>query len=115
MSIRDGNDRATVLPPLSISQKAAIINGAAGTVGLDTGLSHIAAALNIPSVTIYGATDPRLVGATGKRQVHLASQFVCVRCHETECVYPGPAPFKPACLVELKPDDVWEKLKGVMM
>ena len=60
-----------------------------GTVGLDTGLSHIAAALGIPSVTIYGATDPRLVGATGKHQVHLASQFVCVRCHETECVYPG--------------------------
>lgn len=115
MSIRAGNDRATVLPPLSISQKAAIINGAAGTVGLDTGLSHIAAALNIPSVTIYGATDPRLVGATGKRQVHLASQFVCVRCHEAQCVYPGPAPFKPACLVELKPDVVWEKLKGVMM
>ena len=114
MRIRDGNEGATVLPPLSISQKAAVINAAAGTVGLDTGLSHIAAALDIPSVTIYGATDPRLVGATGKNQVHLASQFVCVRCHETECVYPGPAEFKPACLVELKPDAVWEKLKAVM-
>ena len=115
MSIRAGNERATVLPPLSISQKAAVINGAAGTVGLDTGLSHIAAALGIPSVTIYGATDPRLVGATGKRQAHVASQFVCVRCHETECVYPGASEFKPACLVELTPDLVWEKLKAEMM
>jgi lipopolysaccharide heptosyltransferase I len=115
MAIREGNDRATVLPPLSISEKAAIISQAQGTVGLDTGLSHIAAALDVPSVTIYGATDPRLVGATGKHQVHLASQFECVRCHQTECTYPRPAEFKPACLVEIKPDDVWEKLLAEMM
>ncbi|HKR59858.1 MAG TPA: lipopolysaccharide heptosyltransferase I, partial [Pyrinomonadaceae bacterium] len=112
--IAAGNQQATVLPQLSISQKAAIINGAAGTVGLDTGLSHIAAALDIPSVTIYGATDPRLVGATGKNQVHLASQFECVYCHETECTYPGPSEFKPACLVELKPEQVWQRLKVLM-
>lgn len=115
MAIRNGNERATVLPPLTISEKAAIIGEAQGTVGLDTGLSHIAAALDIPSVTIYGATDPRLVGATGKHQVHLASQFECIRCHQTECTYPRPAEFKPACLVELKPDDVWEKLLAAML
>jgi heptosyltransferase-1 len=102
-----------VLPPLSITEKAAIINQACGTVGLDTGLSHIAAALDIPSVTIYGATDPLLVGATGRHQLHMVSGFECVGCHDTKCTYPGAAEFKPACLVEIKPENVWEKLEEV--
>ena len=106
-----GNDKAFVLPPLSISEKAAIINHATATVGLDTGLSHIAAALDIPSITIYGATDPLLVGATGQHQLHMASTFECVGCHEVECKYTGVAAFKPACLVEIKPEHVWRKLQ----
>lgn len=114
LRIAGGHERAIVLPQLTISEKAAIISHAQGTVGLDTGLSHIAAALDIPSVTIYGATDPLLVGATGKRQLHLASNFECVRCHETECTYHGPAEFKPACLVEINPEYVWQSLQGLM-
>jgi heptosyltransferase-1 len=110
LCIAAGNDKAIVLPPLSISEKAAIIARAAATVGLDTGLSHIAAALDIPSITIYGATDPLLVGATGKHQLHVGSTFECVGCHEIECKYTGPAEFKPACLVEIKPEHVWQKL-----
>jgi len=109
--IAAANDKALVLPSLSISEKAAIISRASATVGLDTGLSHIAAALDIPSITIYGATDPLLVGATGKHQLHFASTFECVGCHEVECKYSGPAEFKPACLVEIKPEHVWQKLK----
>ncbi|MEP6742071.1 MAG: lipopolysaccharide heptosyltransferase I [bacterium] len=109
--IAGGNDKAIVLPQLSISEKAAIISRASATVGLDTGLSHIAAALDIPSITIYGATDPLLVGATGGNQLHLTSTFECVGCHDMECKYTGAAEFKPACLVEIKPDDVWQKLE----
>lgn len=114
LRIAAGHERAHVLPGMSISEKAALINKAQGTVGLDTGLSHIAAALDIPSVTIYGATDPLLVGATGKQQLHLGSSFECVRCHQTSCTYEGAAEFKPACLVEIGPDLVWEKLYSLM-
>jgi heptosyltransferase-1 len=113
MRIAGGHEGVIVLPPLSITEKAAIINCASGTVGLDTGLSHIAAALDIPSVTIYGATDPLLVGATGNNQLHMVSRFECVGCHETKCVYTGVAEFKPACLVEITPDSVWRKLEEV--
>lgn len=114
MRIAAENERAVVLPQLSISQKAAIIHGAQGTVGLDTGLSHIAAALDIPSVTIYGATDPRLVGASGKRQVHFSSRFECVYCHEIACTYQGVSEFKPACLVEIKPAFVWQQVQALL-
>jgi heptosyltransferase-1 len=114
LEIAAGNNRVMVLPPLSISEKASIIERATATVGLDTGLSHIAAALDVPSITIYGATDPRLVGAAGKHQVHLNSTFECVGCHEVECRYEGVAAFKPACLVEIRPEHVWEKLETIL-
>jgi heptosyltransferase-1 len=112
--IAAGREEAILLPPLSISEKAAIISRAVATVGLDTGLSHIAAALDVPSVTIYGATDPMLVGATGKNQVHVVSDFECVKCHEVRCNYGKPAEFKPACFVGVRPERIWRELLNLI-
>jgi len=110
LRIADGRAGVIVLPQLSISEKASIISQAVATVGLDTGLSHIAAALGVPSVTLYGATDPNLCGAVGANQVRIASDFECVKCHEVRCSYQGATEFKPACFVDLGPEDVWKEL-----
>ena len=112
--IAGANKKAIVLPALSITEKAAIIARAAATVGLDTGLSHIAAALNIPSVTIYGATDPARCGALGGRQFHLVSDFACVNCHQTTCTHKDANGTEPACLVRLTPQRVWTELQQLM-
>jgi len=114
LQIAAGNDQVIVLPSMSISEKASIISRAVATVGLDTGLSHIAAGFNIPSVTIYGATDPLLVGATGRNQTHVVSKFECVRCHQVKCTYDKPAAFKPACFVEVTPDRVMGALEALI-
>ncbi len=53
---------AVVLPKLSISELAGVIANAKAAVGVDTGLSHFAAALNIPTIAIYTDTDPALTG-----------------------------------------------------
>lgn len=108
--IANGSDHVFVLPDLSISQKASVIANASGTVGCDTGLSHIAAALDIPSVSIYGATDPVLCGAIGKNQKQISSHFECVKCRHSKCSYTMPALLKPACLVEITPETVWKNL-----
>ena len=114
LQIANGHDRIFVLPDLSISQKAFVIANAKATVGCDTGLSHIAAALSIPSVAIYGATDPALCGTIGENQKVMVSHFECVKCHHSKCAYTKLALFKPACLVEITPEIVWEKLQEVM-
>ena len=44
---------ALVPPAFSIEQAFSIINGAALTVGIDTGLTHLAAVLNKPTIEIY--------------------------------------------------------------
>lgn len=53
---------AVVLPRLGLDRLAAVMAAGAAVVGVDTGLTHLAAALGVPVVGIYGATDP---GATG--------------------------------------------------
>jgi heptosyltransferase-1 len=61
-------NNATVLPKLSISELAGVINHAKYAVGVDTGLSHLAVALGIPTVAIYTDTDPALTGVlAGKK------------------------------------------------
>ncbi|MCI0415505.1 lipopolysaccharide heptosyltransferase I [bacterium] len=105
---------AILLDDLSISEKASVLIGAHATVGLDTGLSHIAAALDIPSVTLYGATDPFLVGATGKNQMHIASDFECVKCHRSVCDYSRMPVAKPACFASMTPEVVWSSLEHLI-
>ena len=51
-----------VLPKLSISELAGVIANAKAAVGVDTGLSHFAAALRIPTIAIYTDTNPALTG-----------------------------------------------------
>jgi len=57
---------ATVLPePLPLDELARLFAAARGVVGLDTGLTHLAAALGVPTVGIYCASDPALTGLYG--------------------------------------------------
>ena len=113
VEIAGESSHVVVLPQLPIAAKASIINGAAATVGLDTGLSHIAAALSVPSVTLYGATDPNLCGAIGANQSHIKSDFECVGCHETDCGFTK-SHFKPACFESLTPARVWRQLEEIL-
>jgi heptosyltransferase-1 len=53
---------AVAPPRLSLHEAAALLGGAHAVIGVDTGLAHLAAALNVPTVGIYTATDPALTG-----------------------------------------------------
>ncbi len=54
-----------VPPFLKIHDAAAVLGRATLCVGLDTGFSHLAAALGVPTVGIYCDHEPGLVGITG--------------------------------------------------
>lgn len=53
---------AVVPPALGLDQAAAMLSRAVAAVGVDTGLIHLAAALNIPALAIYCASNPGLTG-----------------------------------------------------
>jgi len=67
-------DHVEVLPRSSLSELASIIAGARAVVSVDTGLAHLTAALAIPNITLYGPTDPILVGSYGAHQTHLQAK-----------------------------------------
>jgi heptosyltransferase-1 len=55
-------DNASVLPKLSIAELAGVIANSYAAIGVDTGLSHLAAALNIPTIAIYTDSNPEFTG-----------------------------------------------------
>lgn len=55
----------TVPPFLKVGEMAAVLARARQVVGLDTGFSHLAAALGRPTVGIYCDHEPGLAGLTG--------------------------------------------------
>jgi heptosyltransferase I len=56
---------AIAAPVMSLVEAAALLAHAAGAVGVDTGLTHLAVALDVPTVGIYCATDPAFTGLHG--------------------------------------------------
>jgi heptosyltransferase-1 len=57
--------QAVVPQRMAIDALAELLSNAKGVVGLDTGLTHLAAALGVRTIGIYGASDPALTGIYG--------------------------------------------------
>lgn len=104
--------RAEVLPRQDLLGMARVLAGAKAIVAVDTGLGHLAAALNVPAVSLYGPTNPILTGALGQSQKHLAAHFSCAPCFSRECVYRGNEIYlvNPPCFATLSPALVWAAL-----
>ncbi|MNR40317.1 Lipopolysaccharide heptosyltransferase 1 [compost metagenome] len=47
---------------MNLLEAAALLGHAAAVIGVDTGLTHLAAELDVPLVAIYTDTDPALTG-----------------------------------------------------
>lgn len=72
--LAEGFDYVEVLPRMSLEEIAQQLASAKFIVSVDTGLSHLAAALDRPNVTLYGPTDPGLIGGYGQHQHALTSE-----------------------------------------
>jgi heptosyltransferase-1 len=101
-------------PKLNLSEVAGLLQGARGVIAVDTGLGHLAAALSVPTVSLYGPTNPARTGTIGKYQVHLAATFECAPCLQKQCTYRGESVVFPACFGSLAPAKVWERFLAVL-
>jgi heptosyltransferase-1 len=63
--------RARVPDRAPLDQMARLIAGASFVVGVDTGLLHLAAALGVPLVAIFSASEPGLTGPLGAGCIHV--------------------------------------------
>lgn len=78
---------ACLAPEAGISRLAALIGKAALFVGGDTGPLHIAAAVGVPTVGIYGPTSPRRNGPYGRasRVIFHPCTDADIPCHRRRC------------------------------
>lgn len=84
----------------------------AGAISVDTGLGHLATAMNLPVTAIFGATDPGLTAMYGPQaEVIVSSHLPCIPCKKRECQYPNPddsSSIYPPCLDKTTPEKVWQ-------
>ena len=84
-------------------------------VGVDSGLSHLAGALGVPTVVVYGSTSAQRTGVRGARVLSLQSDLHCSPCLARECSYRGEPrvwqgeAVSPACYALLPPERVREE------
>ncbi|MDX8397386.1 MAG: glycosyltransferase family 9 protein [Mariprofundaceae bacterium] len=74
---------APVCFPLKIL--VGIFQQASAYIGQDTGVSHLAAASNCPTLTLWGATAPWRMGALGSQHQHIMPQTDCSPCFKRSC------------------------------
>lgn len=90
-----------------------LLGQSALAIGVDSGLTHLAAALDVPTLALYGSTDSALTGCRGRHARSVQAEFPCVPCRARECAYRGPAQawsgitVEPACYASLPPERVW--------
>jgi heptosyltransferase-1 len=101
--IASATGNAEVLPRQTLRELAGLLQGVSGAVAVDTGLGHLSAALSVPTVSLYGPTSTRLVGAYGRNQVHIQSPLKGADNSDP-----------PALMQTILPDTVWRALQGAV-
>lgn len=79
-------DNAQILPSCTLTELAQnYFSKAKALVGVDTGLSHLAAAIELPAVVLYLNTDPNLIGSVCKKHIHLkGSDIDPISCDDVQ-------------------------------
>lgn len=92
-------DRIMVAPPINLQGLMALLSESFLFIGPDTGPMHIAAALGLPVVALFGPTDPERNGPYNKDHIIIHHQLDCSNCYKRSCG-------NPVCIRSIKPTEV---------
>lgn len=91
----------------NLKEVMAIVEQSAVHICGDTGTAHVAAALGVPCVSIFGPTDPDRTGPYGQRARVLCKRNECVRCQQND--YPH-----EDCMHLVEVEEVYAMVKSVV-
>ena len=92
-----GRDRAALLPRL-LARLRCLVSG-------DTGVAHLAAAVDVATVTLFGPTDRRITAPRGRKSRTLDRAAPCAPCFLPRC------PIDHVCLTRIEPDEVLHEVR----
>lgn len=115
-SKRIANDLAgvEVIPFLDSVGVAKILAHAKGAVSVDTGFAHLTEALNVPMISLYGATSTALTGPLGEKQKALVSDLPCAPCLSRECKIANTSTMFPPCFEAIDANTVYHALLNLI-
>ncbi|MBN1102130.1 MAG: lipopolysaccharide heptosyltransferase II [Deltaproteobacteria bacterium] len=89
---------------ITLGEAMAVIGRCRTFVTNDSGLMHVAAALDVPLVAIFGSTDPVATGPRNRRARVVRRPMPCSPCLKPECTEGY------GCLTAIEPGRVWDEL-----
>ncbi len=92
----------------NIGELMALLSLCDGFAGNDSGAAHLAAALGIPTVAIFGSTSPQRTGPLGPRTQILYQGLACSPCLARTCRFGH-----YNCLREIQPQQVIDALDNL--
>jgi heptosyltransferase-1 len=104
-----GGEHAHVLPKLSLTELMEVLLHARAFVSVESGIGHLAAALDIRGIMLHGPTDPGYSGIVGKACQHITSGIFCSPCFRRDCPRLQTAQEIPPCQQEIRPLQVYRQ------
>jgi lipopolysaccharide heptosyltransferase II len=103
--------RSEIIPKTTLKEMGAFLKMCSSLISNDSGPMHIAASLGVPTLGIYGPTDPHLQGPYGKNNLWVRNETLdCLECNLTDC------PIGNVCMKDLSVDAVYtafQQLKNI--
>lgn len=108
-----GAPGAELLPRAPLDRLAEVIGSAKAVIGCDTGLTHLAAALDRPTIALFLSTRPELTGVAGRHAVVLEATTPCAPCRKRDCPLVPAGTVQP-CVDSLSPSRVLDSLHALL-
>jgi heptosyltransferase-1 len=104
-----GGEYAQVLPKLTLTELMGVLLHARAFISVESGIGHLAAALDIPGLMLHGPTAPAYSGILGKSCLHLTSGLDCSPCFRRDCPRLAGQKGDPPCQLKMTAQQVFEQ------
>lgn len=99
----------------TIEENAAIIDACDLMISGDSGPLHIATALNIPSIGLYGSMPVNRTGTYGKNCISISSKLNCVPCNRRKCkLIKNTGKIYTPCMESIELEEILKKIEKLI-
>jgi len=104
------NKTTELIPNTTLKEMGALLQRCSYLISNDSGPMHIAASLNVPTLGIFGPTNPHLQGPYGDQHLWVRNeQLDCLECNLTKC------PIGNVCMTDLSVQVVFDAFQQLIL